>query len=80
MIIFYKYSALVAVTIGGGVGCLEPERLMLDILVCVCSWGGVGLMGECVTLSCVCVASRSITLRVPAHQRLRTAKTLLDQH
>ena len=80
MIIFYKYSALVAVTIGGGAGCLDHGRLMLDILASVRSGGGAGLMGECVTLPSVCVASRSITLRVPAHRRLRTAKTLLDQH
>ena len=81
MIIFYKYSALVAVTIGGGAGCLvDPWRLMLDILAFVRSGGGAGLMGDCVTLSGVRVASRSITLRVPAHRRLRTAKTLLDQH
>ena len=79
MIIFYKYSALVAVTIGGGAGCLDPWRLMLDILASVRSGGGAGLMGDCVTLSGVRVASRSITLRVPAHRRLRTAKTLLDQ-
>ena len=80
MIIFYKYSALVAVTIGGGAGCLDPGRLMLDILASVRSGGGAGLMGECVTLPSVCFASRSITLRVPAHRRLRTAKNLLDQH
>ena len=51
MIIFYKYSALVAVTIGGGAGCLDHGRLMLDILASVRSGGGAGLMGDCFTLS-----------------------------
>jgi hypothetical protein len=69
LIIIHKYSALVAVTIGGGVGCLEPKRLVLDFLASVRFGGCVSLMGVCVALSGVCAAARSIALRVPAHRR-----------